>query len=139
MVWGGSIKDYIIYPQTLFLHTICPFQKPTKLPLIRTFGINVLVILPSFLKYLADLVPEISYVPNKSCDVCPLAKKKRLPFGLSSISTREPFELIDCDIWGTFRVPSISGASYVLTIVDDFSRHTWVYILHIKSDTHRVS
>jgi hypothetical protein len=40
------------------------------------------------------------------------------------------------DIWGPFKVPSRDGFHYFLTIVDDFSRCTWVYLMHKKSDTH---
>ena len=87
------------------------------------------------LKHLADSILKISFVPNKVCDICHLAKQTRLPFGLSSISTSEPFEMIPCDIWGAFRVSSLSGAYYFLTIVDDFSRHTWVYLMRFKSET----
>ena len=85
------------------------------------------------MKHLADLVPEISFSSNKVCDICPLAKQTRLPFGLSIISTKKPFELIHCDIWGPFRVCSLSGAYYFLTVVDDYSRHTWIYPMRFKS------
>lgn len=87
------------------------------------------------MRYLTQSIFEISVCPNKVCDICPLAKQTRLSFGLSSISTVEPFELIHCDIWGAFRVSSHSGAHYFLTIVDDFSRHTWIYLMRYKSET----
>lgn len=64
-----------------------------------------------------------------------LSKQTRLPFGLNSISTREPFELIHCDIWGDLRVPSLSSAYYFFTLVDDFSRHKGVYLIQFKSET----
>ena len=81
------------------------------------------------MKHLAKSVFEISISSNKICDICPLAKQTRLSFGLSSISAVEPFELIHCDIWKAFQVPSHSGVHYFLTIVDDFSRHTWIYLM----------
>jgi 5'-3' exoribonuclease 2 len=34
----------------------------------------------------------------------------------------------------SFPTPSFSGARYVLTFIDDFSRCTWVYFLKYKSD-----
>lgn len=43
--------------------------------------------------------------------------------------------MIHCDIWGPYRVPSYSGARYFLTIVDDFSRGTWIYLLNMKNET----
>ena len=87
------------------------------------------------MKHLTVSVPEISFNSNKVCDVCPLAKQTRLPFALSSISTSEPFKLIHCDSWEAFRVPSLFGAYYFLTIVDDFFGHTWVYLMRFKSET----
>jgi hypothetical protein len=41
--------------------------------------------------------------------------------------------LIHVDIWRPFSVQSINGSSFFLTIVDDFSRFTWVYLLQSKA------
>lgn len=41
--------------------------------------------------------------------------------------------MIHCDIWGPFSTKSLTSAQYFLTIVDDFSRCTWVYLLQHKS------
>ena len=76
------------------------------------------------IKTLAKSIPRITLCPSIDCNVCPLAKQTRLPISLSSISIVEPFELIHCDIWGSYRTASHSGAHYFLTIVDDFSRST---------------
>lgn len=43
--------------------------------------------------------------------------------------------LIHVDIWGGYSVPSHFGARYFLTIVDDSSRATWVYLMQHKSET----
>lgn len=37
---------------------------------------------------------------NKTCDSCFKAKFARLPFPVSSIKTKECFDLIHCDVWG---------------------------------------
>lgn len=44
------------------------------------------------------------------------------------------FQLIHCDVWGPHRNPSHSGARYCLTIVDDFSRGVWIYLMIEKSE-----
>nr|GEV00660.1 hypothetical protein [Tanacetum cinerariifolium] len=36
------------------------------------------------------------------------------------------------DVWGPYKVPALNGAHYFFTIVDDFSRCTWTYLLHKK-------
>ena len=77
-------------------------------------------------------------ISNKSipfCDICPLAKQKRLPFPNAGQISANNFDLIHCDIWGPYSVPTLDGHKYFLTIVDDHSRSTWVYLMHSKSDT----
>ncbi|KAL2242415.1 UNVERIFIED_CONTAM: Retrovirus-related Pol polyprotein from transposon RE1 [Sesamum indicum] len=89
---------------------------------------------PDVMKHIESLhIPE----PDKNhvCSVCPLAKQTRLPFGCSQSSTDSCFELIHIDIWGPYRQATLSGARYVLTIVDDFSRATWTFLLNHKSQT----
>lgn len=48
------------------------------------------------------------------------------------------FDLIHCDIWGPFYVSTLNGFKYFLTIVDDCSRCTWVYLMKLKSDTQSI-
>ncbi|CAH9090143.1 unnamed protein product [Cuscuta epithymum] len=71
---------------------------------------------------------------NNFCDPCIRAKQTRLPFPTSTIKTTRCFELIHCDIWGPYRCDSISGARYFLSIVDDFTRGVWVYLMKNKSE-----
>ncbi|GMJ01569.1 hypothetical protein HRI_003826100 [Hibiscus trionum] len=70
----------------------------------------------------------------KECRVCPLAKQAKLPFPLSNSSSVVPFELIHIDLWGPYRVSTVHGQRYFLTIVDDYSRMTWIRLLKLKSD-----
>ncbi|CAH9096007.1 unnamed protein product, partial [Cuscuta epithymum] len=71
---------------------------------------------------------------NSFCDPCLRAKQTRLPFPKSTSKTTCCFELIHCDIWGSYRCDSTSGARYFLSIVDDFSRGVWVYLMKNKSE-----
>ena len=87
------------------------------------------------LKHLSRSGLGISFELKRFCEVCHLAKQTRFPFGHNSIKTKAPFDLIHYDIWEAFKVPSISGAHYFLTIVDDFSRHTWVFLMRHKYET----
>ncbi|GJV40606.1 putative RNA-directed DNA polymerase [Tanacetum coccineum] len=68
------------------------------------------------------------------CDSCMEAKISRLPFPVSTTKTHACFDLIRCDIWGKYRTHSLTRVSYFLTIVDDFSRATWVYLLKQKHE-----
>lgn len=42
--------------------------------------------------------------------------------------------MIHANIWGPFSTHSFTGYRYFLTIVDDYTRHTWIYLLRRKSD-----
>ena len=68
------------------------------------------------------------------CDICPIAKQKRLPFFSSTHVSNLPFDLIHCDLWGPLSTLTIDGYKYFLTIVDDFSRCTWIYLMKTKSE-----
>ena len=40
--------------------------------------------------------------------------------------------MIHCDLWGPYRTPSLCGAHFFLTIIDDQFRGVWVYLLKDK-------
>ncbi|GKD90056.1 ribonuclease H-like domain-containing protein [Tanacetum coccineum] len=63
------------------------------------------------------------------CEVCYRAKQTRDPFPLSSHKSKSLGELVHLDLWGPYRVPSREGFKYFLTIVDDYSRDIWVYLI----------
>ena len=62
------------------------------------------------------------------CDVCCRAKHtcSALPSSTSCVS--DIFALIHCDIWGSYRSSIFSGATYFLSVLDDYSRAIWVYL-----------
>ncbi|CAJ2666297.1 unnamed protein product [Trifolium pratense] len=68
------------------------------------------------------------------CDACFFAKQKRLPFTLSSTKSASNFDLVHMDIWGPLAIPSMLGFKYFLTVVDDRSRFTWIYLMKVKSE-----
>ena len=50
-------------------------------------------------------------------------------------TTSQVLELLHMDLMGPMQVESIGGKRYVLVVVDDFSRFTWVNFIREKSDT----
>jgi len=82
-------------------------------------------------------LPVISSASNEMlvCESCQLGKSKHLPFSASNRRTNTPLHLIHTDIW-TSPVISISGYKYYVIFVDDFSRFSWLYPLHTKSDVY---
>lgn len=69
------------------------------------------------------------------CDICHRSKQCMIPFPLSSNKASKAFELIHCDLWGKYNTKSHNGSHYFLTIVDDYTRAVWVYLLKEKSET----
>ncbi|GJY52425.1 putative RNA-directed DNA polymerase [Tanacetum coccineum] len=68
------------------------------------------------------------------CEVCHKAKQIREPFPLSKNKSTFFGQLIHLDVWGPYRVVSREGFRYFLTIVDDYSRSVWVYMLKSKDE-----
>ncbi|KAL4317782.1 hypothetical protein GQ457_18G001960 [Hibiscus cannabinus] len=87
------------------------------------------------IKCFSDINKEISVENFPDCEVCHLAKQKRLSFPLSITKSDCVFDLVHMDIWGPFPVKSIYGHSYFLTVVDDKSRFFWVFPMTLKSET----
>lgn len=83
------------------------------------------------------LLPPVSSskgILNKACEVCFRAKHSRDKFPLSENKSTRIFEMVHCDLWGPYKHLSSCGARYFLTIVDDFSRAVWVYLLVDKTE-----
>ena len=87
------------------------------------------------LECLSKKYDDIHFDKNNVCISCHLAKQHRLPFPLSNSICKEPFDIIHVDIWDPFSVQSIHGHKYFLTVVDDFTRFTWIHLMKNKSET----
>jgi IS30 family transposase len=60
-------------------------------------------------------------------------KHKRSSFKVKKmVSTNYPLELLHLDLSSPITIPSISRKMFVLVIVDDYSRFTWVIFLASK-------
>ena len=86
------------------------------------------------LNILHEQFPFIPNHFNENCDICHFAKQRKLPYCPSSNRASKVFDLVHMDIWGPFSKVSIHGEKYFLTIVDDYSRYTWVVLLKSKSE-----
>ena len=53
---------------------------------------------------------------------------------VASVQTSRPLELLHIDLMGPARVHSLGGKKYILVVVDDFTRYTWVVILKDKAE-----
>jgi hypothetical protein len=76
---------------------------------------------PSFrvIKQLFPLFFKTLDVESFHCEVCELAKHKRVPFSVSNKMSTFPFYLVHTDVWGPSNVPNISGTRWFVTFTDD--------------------
>ena len=51
-----------------------------------------------------------------------------------SVQTSRPLELLHIDLMGPARVQSLGGKKYILAVMDDFTRYTWVVLLKDKAE-----
>ena len=68
------------------------------------------------------------------CEHCVFGKQTRVKFGTATHNTKDILGYIHSDLWGESRVPSLGGARYMLTIIDDYSRRVWSFFIKHKSD-----
>ena len=74
-------------------------------------------------------------IPPNSCTICPLAKQHASSFEISDSHATSLFDLIHVDVWGPYKHSTVNNCKYFLTIVDDYSRATWTYLLPSKHHT----
>jgi len=63
-----------------------------------------------------------------------MAKLHRQSFPLSTTKALHCFDLLHVDIWGPYPHRTYNGSRFFLTIVDHYSRATWVHLLAHKSN-----
>ncbi|CAN0876377.1 Retrovirus-related Pol polyprotein from transposon TNT 1-94 [Linum grandiflorum] len=73
-----------------------------------------------------------------TCVYCIEAKTKKLSFSASTSQDYKPFDLIHTDLWGPSPVTSRLGFRYFVLLINQATRYTWVYMLHLKSDLCRI-
>ena len=69
------------------------------------------------------------------CGPCQIGKqiKSKHP-SMASVQTSRTLELLHIDLMGPARVQSLGGKKYILVVVDDFTRYTWVVLLKDKTE-----
>nr|GEW94051.1 retrovirus-related Pol polyprotein from transposon TNT 1-94 [Tanacetum cinerariifolium] len=78
-------------------------------------------------------IPKIKFEKDNQCSACAMGKSKKKPYKLESEDTnQEKHYLLHMDLCGPMRVASFNGKKYILVIVDDYSRSTWVKFLRSK-------
>nr|GEY71201.1 putative ribonuclease H-like domain-containing protein [Tanacetum cinerariifolium] len=89
-----------------------------------------------------DLVfglPKFKYAKEHLFPSCEQGKSKRASHPPKPVpNSKQRLYLLNIDLCGPMRVGSINGKRYVLVIVDDYYRYTWVHFLITKDETPEV-
>ncbi|GJU91203.1 retrovirus-related pol polyprotein from transposon TNT 1-94 [Tanacetum coccineum] len=80
-------------------------------------------------------LPKLKFEKDHLCSACAMGKSKKKSHKPKSEDTnQEKLYLLHMDLCGLMRVASINGKKYILVIVDDYSRFTWVKCLRSKDE-----
>nr|GEV02161.1 retrovirus-related Pol polyprotein from transposon TNT 1-94 [Tanacetum cinerariifolium] len=78
-------------------------------------------------------LPRLNFDKDHLCYACAMGKsKKKSHKPKSEYSNQEKLYLLHMDLCGPMRVKSVNGKKYILVIIDDYSRFTWVKWLRSK-------
>nr|GEY47280.1 hypothetical protein [Tanacetum cinerariifolium] len=79
---------------------------------------------------------KLKFEKDHLCSACAMGKSTRKTHKPKSEDTnQEKLYLLHMDLCGPMRVESVNGKKYILVIVDDYSRFTWVKFLRSKDET----
>ena len=68
------------------------------------------------------------------CEDCVKGKATRVKFSKGVHVTKEKLDYVHSDLWGPSRTSSHGGSRFFMSVIDDYSRRVWVYILKYKSE-----
>nr|GEY16171.1 hypothetical protein [Tanacetum cinerariifolium] len=90
-------------------------------------------------KDLVSCLLKFKYHKEHLCPSCEQGKSKRASHPSKPIlNSRQRLHLLHTNLCGPMRISSINEKQYILVIVDDYSRYTWVYFLRSKDKAPKV-
>nr|GEZ28171.1 retrovirus-related Pol polyprotein from transposon TNT 1-94 [Tanacetum cinerariifolium] len=79
-------------------------------------------------------LPKMKFKKDHLCSACAMGKSKKKSHKPKSEDTNQKkLYLLYMDLCGPMRVKSVNGKNYILVIIDDYSRFTWVKCLRLAS------
>nr|GFB18657.1 putative ribonuclease H-like domain-containing protein [Tanacetum cinerariifolium] len=81
-------------------------------------------------------LPKLKFKKHHLYSACAMGKStKKTHKPKSKDTNQEKLYLLHMDLCGPMRVKSVNGKKYILVIVDDYSRFSWVKFLRSKDET----
>ena len=82
-------------------------------------------------------LPKFGKIEKNFCGPCQLGKQTKSSHPkVNVIATSRPLELLHVDLMGPIRIESMGGKRYIMVVVDDFSRYSWVEFLREKLEAY---
>nr|GEU57934.1 hypothetical protein [Tanacetum cinerariifolium] len=80
-------------------------------------------------------LPKLKFEKDHLCSACAMGKSTKKSYKPKSKDTnQEKLYLLHMDLYRPMRVESVNGKKYILVIVDDYSRFTWLKFLRSKDE-----
>ena len=80
-------------------------------------------------------LPKFGKIEKNVYGPCQLGKQTKSTHPkVNVVATSHPLELLHVDLMGSTRTESMGGKCYIMVVVDDFSRYSWVEFLREKSE-----
>jgi transposase InsO family protein len=86
-------------------------------------------------KELVRGLKDVKFEKDKLCSACQAGKQVANTHPTKAyISISRVLVLLHMDLFGPITYKSLGGNLYCLVVVDDYSRYTWVFFLHDKTE-----
>ena len=80
-------------------------------------------------------IPKLNKVSNVVCGPCQIGKQTKVKHpSIQTSATSRPLKLLHLNLMSPTRTVSLGGKRYIMVVVDDFTRYTWVIFLRSKFD-----
>ena len=128
---GSTVTD--------FAATVSP-SKQSKLDHTRLWHMRLAHLSEKGMSILSKqgLLEGHKVVDLKFCEHYVFSKQCQVQFCKVVHSTKAMLDYIHVDCWGPSHVPSLGGSRFFLSVIDDYSSMTWVFMMKHKSEAFKV-
>ncbi|KAI3772163.1 hypothetical protein L6452_03343 [Arctium lappa] len=80
-------------------------------------------------------LPSLKFNKDHLCSACEMGKMKRSSHKTKSENNcPRPLHMLHVDLCGPISVQSLAGKKYIMVLIDEFSRFTWIEFIRAKSE-----
>jgi transposase InsO family protein len=72
------------------------------------------------------------------CETCSTTKNTQSVSRAPSARATQPLGRVHVDFWGPYHEATIAGKRYMLTITDDYTRKSWIYLTADRTDVYAI-